>query len=45
MKINKGLGYIATAVISIAMMYFFKDAILAIAVVFIGFNAISVSDD
>ena len=43
-KINKGIGYIATAAIAIAILYFTKDAVLAVFVTGIGFWAVSESD-
>lgn len=42
-NINKGLGYLATAAIAIAILYFTKDAIWAVAVAGIGFYYVSES--
>lgn len=37
MNINKGLGYLATAAVAIAILYFTQETIPAIAVVCFGF--------
>lgn len=43
MNINKGLGYLSAAAVAIAVLYFTKDTIVALAIVGIGFYCISES--
>lgn len=45
MKINKGLGYIATAIVVVATLYFTKNAFAAIVMAIIGFGAVSDDKD
>ena len=45
MKINKGLGYLAVAVMTIATLYFLRDGITALAMAGIGFFAINEYND
>lgn len=41
MNINKGLGYIATAAVAIAVIYFTGDTVEALAITGIGFWLVS----
>ena len=45
MKINKGLGYLAVAAMTIATLYFLRDGITALAMAGIGLWAIDESSD
>lgn len=44
MNINQGLGYLATAGIAIAILYFTKESWMAVVVAIVGFAMISDAD-